>query len=67
MKRYALTFIGFSALSVSYLIVGCVLVFSKGNDEDGVMFLNFALLFGTLSGGMAFGKFLDILGKGDEK
>lgn len=67
MKRYAVTAIGFCALSVAFLIVGCVIVFSFSNDEDGVMILNFALLFGTLSGGMAFGKFLDFLDKGDEK
>ena len=65
MKRYAVTAIGFSAVSAAFLIVGCVLVFSFGNDEDGVMILNFALLFGTLSGGMAFGKFLDFLDKGE--
>ena len=67
MKRYAVTAIGFCALSVSFLIVGSVLVFSRGNDEDGVLILNFALLFGTLSGGMAFGKFLDFLDKGEKQ
>lgn len=67
MKRYSLTVIGFFVLAIAFLIAGCVVVFSLSNDEDGVMILNFALLFGTLSGGMAFGKFLDFLDKGEQK
>lgn len=67
MKHYAVTALASCVMSIALLIIGCILVFSLSNDEDGMLILNFALFFGTLGGGMALGKFLDFLDQGDKK